>query len=661
MKDGKLIQVFRNYPIRRKMMFIMLITSMGTLLIACGVLFAYQSIALRSSIYNDLLVLAQVIARQSIAAVSFLDKQATDETLNALKVKPNIISAQIFNKNSKKSLSSYGPETDFASKLYIDGYRVEGRYVYVCQPITLEGKQIGTLYLQADFQTIYRDLLMVYGRVLLLVMLGALVFITFVASLLQRVITKPILELGRTAEIIAENKDYSMRAEKTCEDEIGVLTDAFNQMLEQIYTQDIALKESRERFEVAMIGARDGLWDWNLITRQIYFSPQWKSMLGYAEHELSNEYSQWEQLLHPDEREVVLQHLNDYLQEKIQVYEIEYRLQQKDGGYRWVLSRGAVLRDNTGRSYRMAGSQTDITERKQSEKELENLNQQLQKMSRQAGMAEVATGVLHNVGNVLNSVNVSAALIADNLRQYKLNNLSKSVELLNGNLGDASRFLNSDAKGKLLPVYLLELTQHMSNKQQTVFNELDLLTRNIEHIKEIVAVQQSYAKVSGVVEAIDLIDIIEDALQINMGGFNRHHVQIVREFTKVPKVYADRHKVLQILINLLSNAKYALIAHECKTKCITVRLEQASDLYVSVYVIDSGMGIDNANINKIFNHGYTTRRDGHGFGLHSGANDAKEMGGSLRAHSDGIGKGATFTFTLPIVFMQRTKPMAVAV
>lgn len=660
MKDGKLIQIFRNYPIRRKMMFIMLLTSMGTLLLACGVLFAYQSIALRESIYNDLLALAQVIARQSTAAVSFMDKQATEETLNALKVKPNIISAQIFSKKSKEYLSSYGPEAKFASKITTDGYRVEGRYIYVCQSVMFEGKQIGTLYLQADFQTIYRDLLLVYGRVLLLVMLGAMVFITFISSMLQRVITKPILDLGRTAESIAENKDYSMRAEKTCEDEIGVLTDAFNQMLEQIHTQDIALKESRERYEVAVIGARDGLWDWDLTTQAVYFSPQWKSMLGYAEHELSNEFSQWEQLLHPDEREMVLQHLNEYLQDKIPVYEIEFRLRQKDGSYRWVLSRGAVLRDSTGKSYRMAGSQTDITERKQSERELENLNQQLQKISRQAGMAEVATGVLHNVGNVLNSVNVSAALIADNLRQYKMNNLSKAVEMLNNNLSDATHFLNNDNKGKLLPGYLLELTQHITNKQSEVFNELDLLTKNVEHIKEIVAVQQSYAKVSGVVEAIDLVDVIEDALQINMGGFNRHRVQVGREFAKVPKVYADRHKILQILINLLSNAKYALVAHESQNKCITVRLESEGDKSVSISIIDNGIGIDSSNINKIFNHGYTTRRDGHGFGLHSGANDAKEMGGSLNAYSDGVGKGATFVFTLPVTSGQRTKTLAMA-
>ena len=178
--------------------------------------------------------------------------------------------------------------------------------------------------------------------------------------------------------------------------------------------------------------------------------------------------------------------------------------------------------------------------------------------------------------------------------------------------------------------------------------------KHIEHIKEIVAMQQSYAKLSGAYENLFVAELVEDALRMNLAAFDRHHIQVVREFDEnVPRVCVDRHKVLQILINLLRNAKYALEPQDTQ-RLLTVRVEPGTSGNVNIIVRDNGVGIARENLIKIFNHGFTTKKDGHGFGLHSGANAAKEMGGRLSARSDGLGKGARFTLELP------TEPKAIA-
>jgi signal transduction histidine kinase len=159
--------------------------------------------------------------------------------------------------------------------------------------------------------------------------------------------------------------------------------------------------------------------------------------------------------------------------------------------------------------------------------------------------------------------------------------------------------------------------------------------------------QQSYARASGIVDTLPIVDLVEDALRMNNGALARHEVQVIREYTATPSVPVDKHKVLQILVNLVRNAKYALDDGGRKDKLLTVRVATDSDGFVKILVIDNGVGIPRENLTRIFSHGFTTRKNGHGFGLHSGALAAKEMGGSLSAHSDGLGTGATFTLELP--------------
>ena len=286
------------------------------------------------------------------------------------------------------------------------------------------------------------------------------------------------------------------------------------------------------------------------------------------------------------------------------------------------------LYDDHGEIIGTFGISKDITAFKEAEAKVEELHKQLLQTSRQAGMAEVATSVLHNVGNVLNSVNVSATLLLDNAKRSNVAYLGKAVALLNEHTADLGPFLANDPKGKQLPGYLTRVSEELTKEQQRTITELESLRQNIEHIKEIVAMQQNYANVSGVVETVKVTDLVEDALRMNAGALARHEIALVREFSEAPMITVDKHKVLQVLVNVIRNAKYACDESGRKDKQIRLKVSRR-DQWVCIAVTDNGVGIPPENLTRIFNHGFTTRKDGHGFGLHSGALAAAELGGTL--------------------------------
>ncbi len=290
----------------------------------------------------------------------------------------------------------------------------------------------------------------------------------------------------------------------------------------------------------------------------------------------------------------------------------------------------------------------EIEERKRAQAEVQELHNQLLDASRRAGMAEVATGVLHNVGNVLNSVNVSTNLIRDQLREAKAAGLSKAAELMLAQGEAIGRFMQDDAKGRQLPGYLAKLAEHLITQQRTLSEETARLAANIEHIKEIILVQQSYGMAVGVIQQLRPQDVMDEALRLNAASLQRHTVEIERHFADLPAIPIDRHKVLQILVNLISNAKHAVEELDPPRRLIIVSIERTDDNALRFTVQDNGIGIPDANLKRIFNHGFTTKKDGHGFGLHSCANAAKEMKGTLTMASPGAGQGATFVFTMPI-------------
>ncbi|MEO6569417.1 MAG: two-component regulator propeller domain-containing protein [Opitutaceae bacterium] len=288
----------------------------------------------------------------------------------------------------------------------------------------------------------------------------------------------------------------------------------------------------------------------------------------------------------------------------------------------------------------------EITGRRQAEAKLADTNRQLLSVSREAGMAEVATSVLHNVGNVLNSVNVSATLVTDRVRRTKSGGVAKLAALFEEHQADLAGLMTQD-RGQKVPGYLRSLAEALASEQKTQLEELDHLRTNIDHIKDIVAMQQSYAKTSGFIETVPVVDLVEDALRMNVSSLLRHDVELVRDFQLRPTIETDKHQVLQILVNLVANAKQACDETGRPDKRIVVRMT-GGEGSVAISVTDNGVGIPAENLTRIFNHGFTTKKEGHGFGLHSGALAAKELGGSLRVSSAGPGLGATFTLELPL-------------
>ncbi|MGF6113194.1 DAHL domain-containing protein [Pseudomonas frederiksbergensis] len=281
-------------------------------------------------------------------------------------------------------------------------------------------------------------------------------------------------------------------------------------------------------------------------------------------------------------------------------------------------------------------------------RELIEAERELVDAARMAGMAEIATNVLHNVGNVLNSVNVSADVIARRLSTSKTLGLGKAVKMMNDHPEDLGQFITHDEKGKLLPLYFNQLVDSIAVEQSGIVEELEQLTKSIDHIKDIVSTQQAYAGAARVVEPLNVINLFEDALRMNSGALSRHHVTVIKDYQDVPTIIGDKHRLLLILINLISNAKYAMstVTEQQREMTLSVSVTDHSTLRFSVK--DQGEGIVAENLSRIFNHGFTTRKEGHGFGLHSCALAAVEMNGHLNVQSDGPALGAVFTLEIPL-------------
>lgn len=534
--------IFRNLPIQRKIAAVILLTCASALAVTAVAIFYVQLAQFRAHFASDVASTGQMLGSHSTMPVAVRDSLAEQELLRPLNTKSAIVYASVTLPDgtlfAEFATPQSGPPPAFPAQ---DGFHFVGSYLLLNQPILQARHRLGTLHLLADYQTEHRQSLHAYGSMLLCVLLVSILLSLLVSDRLQRLISAPILSLAAAAQKVAEKKDYSLRAPKLAEDEVGRLTDAFNGMLETIQAHDAALRK--------------------------------------ANHEL----------------------------------------------------------------------ELEVQERTRTQTELESLHKQLMQASRQAGMAEVATGVLHNVGNVLNSVNVSITLIQEQLQRSEVASLVKAAGLLEAHAGSLGPYLTKDPKGKLLPGFLIQLARQLEEERRLMDKEHAELVRNLEHIKEIVTMQQSYATVSGVLEKVSLPSLVDDAIRFHAGALERHGIQIQRQYGDVPAVTIDKHKALQILVNLVHNAKYALDEARQPEKKLTVGITRLGDLRVRVTVTDNGMGIAPENLTRIFSHGFTTRKGGHGFGLHSGANAAREMGGFLSAASDGPGQGSVFTLELPVM------------
>jgi PAS domain S-box-containing protein len=801
------MQILKNMSIRRKQTLIMMLTSSVVLFLACATFSIYEVTGFLNTMKQNLATLADIVDHNTTAALDFNDPQSAEETLSALQADPAIIGAWLYSADGRVFAKYDRPNDNivFTPPVVLpNGILFQRHRLVLCRPVILKGETVGTLYLESDMGAL-TALLVHYTEIVGLVFILSLLTVLALSSQLQRLVSDPILDLAQVARAVAQDKNYSLRATKQSNDEIGQLVDGFNEMLVQIQRRDAVVQAVRDDLERRVeertreLGESQslyhslvdqmpaGIFRKNAEGRYIFVNSSFCRIKGLEPGQIlgrtPRELAAWElarqKTEHPEaarETQLANQGVNHhelimktggqieveeaypradgkvrYLRvvkspvfdsggkiagtqgmlfditvskeaEAALAYErhllrtlldnspdnIYFKDAQsrfiksskaqaaqfgmaspdelvgrtdfdffaeeharpafedeqdiirtgrplvgkvekevlKNGKVSWVLTTKMPFRDQAGEIIGTFGISKDITVIKEAEAQLEQLHRQLLETSRQAGMAEIATNVLHNIGNVLNSVNVSASLVVDSVKKSRVASLAKVAAMLREHEHDLGTFITSDAKGRQLPVYLGQLAEQLLADQKLAVHELDLLVKNIEHIKDIVTMQQSYARVSGVKEIINLRELVEDSLRMNIGALERHRVEVIREFEDLPLVNIDKHKVLQILVNLIRNAKHACQESERLDRRLTVRMTNGEGR-IKISVADNGIGIPPENMTRIFNHGFTTRKDGHGFGLHSGALAAKEMGGSLAVRSDGIGKGATFTLDLP--------------
>jgi diguanylate cyclase (GGDEF)-like protein/PAS domain S-box-containing protein len=362
---------FRDSSIRLKLLLLMALSTSLALLLAGISLLVYETYQYRNEATREMTTLADIGSVGVAAPLSFYDDRAANETLAAVRADPRIVEAAVYDQHNKLFASFRSANAPaLPAHPRPTGEYFEDLYLSIFRPVMLKGDRIGTIYVRSDMNDIYLRLVR-YTGIVCLVLLASLGLALLLSSRIQRAISGPIMALADIACHVSEDKDYSIRAAKVGNDEVGTLIDSFNDMLSQIEIRDrdqknaeAALRDSEERYALAAHGANDGLWDWKLGTNIIYFSPRWTRMLGYSDHEPWSDPEEWFSRIHPADRERVRAQLTAHCDGSTPEFSSEYRMRHKNGHYMWMLSRGMAVRDEEGVAVRIAGSQTDITEGK---------------------------------------------------------------------------------------------------------------------------------------------------------------------------------------------------------------------------------------------------------------------------------------------------------
>ncbi|MCB1042441.1 MAG: PAS domain-containing protein [Acidobacteria bacterium] len=428
------------------------------------------------------------------------------------------------------------------------------------------------------------------------------------------------------------------------------------------FQKSLATRE--ERLRLALGGSGDELWDWNLQTGEVARINPLKGIHRPSKLDGPKDAPS-DTRVHPEDSHILLNALQAHLSGQAEDFEAVYRIQADSGEWLWLRAHGQIVeRDGSGQATRVAGTTTDITANKCAEEELRRLNEELEErvekrtsdlrdaqsrlidVAHRAGMAEVAAGVLHNIGNILNSVNISTEVLYERLNSSKVHDLIRIEGLLASHRQNLAQFFTEHPKGKLIPEYLDTLLPGLKTEHGRLTQEVEELREAIRMMTDVIHTQQSYATAGLYTENTDVTEIVDDALKLMQTSLHKRGIQVIRQFQANPKGNVPRVKLVHVLTNIIKNARDAMA--DVEHPQLTIRVSQPSKDQAAIAVRDNGCGIESDHLKRIFVHGFTTKRDGHGFGLHTCANALTEMGGSLEAYSDGQGKGSTFTLLFPL-------------
>lgn len=409
--------------------------------------------------------------------------------------------------------------------------------------------------------------------------------------------------------------------------------------------------ELNERFEIAEAVGKIGHWFYYPNEEKMVWSKGVYNLIGIDPTQAALPFSKIIPYIHEEDRSKVLKFIEEALR-KGSVYEIECRLyNQKTEELSWVYIKAHPIpvKDSSDKKYlyNLTGLVMDITEKKNSKEALLERNKMIV-LSRQAGMSEIATAVLHNVGNILNSLNVSILIAQELLNTSEAKNFNKAAKMIRENMQENPTILLNDEKIKLILNYLISASESLDVHDKEIAHELKNIEQHADHIKSIVLMQNTLSGIEGVKEKIFLSEICDLAIQMSYSMSDAVKINIKKNYDYQNPVYIDKSRLLQILINLIQNSKDSVKSNHSNEKIITLTTKKSDEKnFIEISVKDNGIGIPKVNLEKIFSMGFTTKPQGHGFGLHSSAITANQLGGSLIVSSEGQGKGAEFILKIP--------------
>ena len=592
--------------IRHKLIGIVLATTFVALTLAGVALVIFDLKSYEASLEADLSTQADIMGTASAPALAFEDAKVARENLSLLTASPNISAAAIY--TAKGALfATYvrdgAAPPAFPTLPQTDGVESDGSNVLAYRRIVKNDEVLGTVYLRARDESMQR--LKYYLGVLGLIMIASMLMALLLTNRLQSSLTEPIVAISDVARRVMEQRDFSLRASRTTDDEVGLLVDAFNDMLtelgrraEILEASNQALYTSDERYQLAVRGSSAGLWDWNILSNDVFLSPRFKHLLGYEQDELPDTFASFFSALHPDDRLPTRRALDAHFSAQHAPYQIEVRLRTRGGEYRWFYMGGEALADATGKQYRMAGSIIDITERKVAEAALLEANRRKDEF--------IAT-LAHELRNPLAPIRTGLQILGRDATGGP--SATRAREIIERQLTHMVRLVDD----------LLDISRITSAK---------------------VKLDKAHITVQQVVEASlessgPYIDASNQALS----------VQVAAE--PIP-VYADLTRMAQALGNILNNAaKYTPPGGTIEL----VARRDGDDAVIRVS--DNGSGIPPDMLEQVFDMftqvGRTVdyAQGGLGIGLSIVRRLVSLHDGTVQAHSDGPGKGSTFTIRMP--------------
>ena len=665
------MQNFRDLPINRKLMLIIMLTSTAALLLACTAFVIYDIKTFRDAMVDELSSLAEIVGANSTAALTFDDQGAAEEILASLRAKPHIVFACIFAADGSLFAKYHNREAyeDFSPpEVQDEGHYFQTDALVLFQGIDLAGEKVGTVYLRSDMQRLYSRLKRYAGIGGLVILASSLVAL-LISSKLQGVISSPILELARTARTISVEKNYSVRATQHAQDEVGLLIEAFNEMLTQIQARDTDLQEARDKLEERVVertrelqeaeekfrgifeNVLEGIYQTTPEGRFLSANPSLAQIHGYdSPEELISDLTniQREVYVNPERRE----EFRRRIEAEGLLSGFVSQIRRKDGSVRWISESARTVLSDDGNIAFYEGTIQDITVRREAEEEvrksrdeLEEANQTLKQnqaflvqSEKMAGLGQLSAGVAHEINTPVGFVLSNVRSMGKYVEKFKTLFQSYDDLLEAARLRDASKL--KQAVEEVVETKKLTKLDFILEDVDILLSETD---EGLERIRRIVENLRSFARPEEAdAKEADINEGIESTLGLVLNEL-KYKCEIKKELGDLPPVFCHPSELNQVFMNLLVNAGQAI--EDRGEIAIKTGLDNG---HIVVKISDTGSGIPPENLSKLFEPFFTTKPVGQGTGLGLAICHGiiQKHQGTIDVESE-VGKGTTFTIKIP--------------